>query len=126
MAEGDTFVNSLLGAAVIVLTTPVVPFAPVAGGAVAGYLQGRNTDGGLKVGAIAGLISVVPLLAVLVLVGNLFLFVVAAGGAGVPSVVGGLGVAILVVAFFGLLLYVAVLSAIGGWLGSYTKSERII
>ena len=80
----------------------------------------------MKVGAIAGLISVVPLLAVLVLAGNLFLFVVAAGGAGVPSVVGGLGVAILVVAFFGLLLYVAVLSAIGGWLGSYAKSERII
>ncbi|PSQ35517.1 hypothetical protein BRD08_06940 [Halobacteriales archaeon SW_10_66_29] len=126
MAEGDTFVNSLLGAAVIVLTTPIVPFAPVAGGAVAGYLQGRNTDGGLKVGAIAGLISVVPLLAVLVLAGNLFLFVVAAGGAGVPSVVGGLGVAVLVVAFFGLLLYVAVLSAMGGWLGSYAKSERII
>jgi len=126
MAEGDTLTNALIGAVVIFITTPIIPFAPLAGGAVSGYLEGRDTDGGIKVGAIAGLISIVPLLLILVLLGNLFAFIVAAGGAGIPSVVGGLGVAVLVAVGVGLLFYVVLLSAIGGWIGSYGKAERII
>jgi hypothetical protein len=126
MGEGDTLTNALIGAVVIFITTPIIPFAPLAGGAVSGYFEGRDTDGGIKVGAIAGLISIIPLLLIFVLLGNLFAFIVAAGGAGIPSVVGGLGVAVLVAVFVGLLFYVVLLSAIGGWIGSYVKAERII
>lgn len=126
MAEGDTLTNSLIGAVLIVLTTPVIPFAPLAGGIVAGYLQGRDPDAGIKVGAIAGGLSLVPLLALFALLGNLFLFVLTLGGVGVPTVVGGFGIAILFSVFVGLLFYVVLLSAVGGWIGSYLKRERIV
>jgi hypothetical protein len=35
----DTLVNVLVGAAVTVALTPLLPFAPVVGGGVAGYLD---------------------------------------------------------------------------------------
>lgn len=126
MAEGDTLANSLIGAVIIVLTTPVIPFAPLAGGIVGGYLQGRDLDAGIKVGAIAGALSLVPLLALFALLGNLFFFLLTLGGAGVPTVVGGFGLAVLVTLFLGLLFYVVLLSTIGGWIGSYLNAERII
>jgi len=50
MTEGDTLENAIVGAVVTALTASFVPFAPVAGGAVAGYLQGRDREEGLRVG----------------------------------------------------------------------------
>jgi hypothetical protein len=126
MTEGNTLENAIVGAVVTALTASFVPFAPVAGGAVAGYLQGRDREAGLRVGIYAGLIAVLPLLVILVLVGNVFLAAVGAGGAPSPSLVGGLGVAILLFFVFGMLVYVVALSAIGGLLGSYLKDEDVL
>lgn len=126
MAEGDTLANSVIGTVVIVLTTPFVPFAPLAGGAVAGYLQGQDSDEGITVGAIAGLLSVVPLLLLFVVLGNLFVFLFTVGGAGITEVLGGVGVVVVITLFFSLLFYAVLLGAVGGGIGSYLKAERII
>jgi len=87
----------------------------------------REEAPGLDPGAVhAGLIAVLPLLVILVLVGNVFLAAIGAGGAPSPSVVGGLGVAILLFFVFAMLVYVVALSAIGGLLGSHLKDEDVL
>ncbi|WP_312854243.1 DUF5518 domain-containing protein [Natronococcus sp. JC468] len=90
-----------------------VPLSPVLGGAVAGYLEGGDTDGGLRVGALAGLVALVPVL----FVGFALLFVL---GFGPTSPALGL------VGLFGLLfaaVYTVGLSALGGTIGVYVESE---
>jgi hypothetical protein len=64
----NTVLNALLGALVTATTALFVPFSPVLGGAAAGYLQGGETSDGLKIGAISGLIALVPLLFLLLIV----------------------------------------------------------
>jgi hypothetical protein len=69
MAEGDTLLNAAIGGAVAIVTSALLgPASPVAGGAVAGYLQGGDTRNGAMIGAIAGLIGLIPFL----LFGGLF------------------------------------------------------
>lgn len=124
MAEGDTLPNALIGALVTIFTTPIVPFAPVLGGAVAGYLQGDDTGDGVTVGALAGLIALVPLLVILFLLGNLFLVVLAVTGEGMVGLLGGIGLVAVVFVLVSLLIWVVTLSALGGWAGSYLKAEK--
>lgn len=122
MAEGDTLINALIGAAINVFGGPIIPFATVLGGAVAGYLEGGSRRDGLTVGALAGVISLVPLVLVGLVVGNL-LFLVSVGPAGAPYVVGGLGVLVVVLMLFFAVVYTVVFSALGGWLGNYVKYD---
>lgn len=57
----STFVNAIIGAvAGIVLS--FIPLSSLLGGAVAGYLQGGEKADGLRVGVIAGVIMLVPLM----------------------------------------------------------------
>lgn len=123
MSEDKPVTNALIGALVIVFTTPIVPFAPILGGGVAGYLEGGNRSDGLLVGALAGLIAVVPLVFIILLLGNLFVLLVAGTGSTMPFLAGGLGAIAIVLVVLTLLLYVVVLSALGGWAGSYLKTE---
>ena len=123
MAEGDTLANALIGALITVLATPVVPGAPLVGGLVSGYLQGGDREDGLIVGTYAGLIALLPLLVLVFLLGNLLLFLVAATGSGIVSMLGGLGLVVVLVLFVGGLIYIVLLSALGGWLGNYLKTE---
>ena len=123
MAEGDTLVNALVGALVTIFTTPVLPFAPIIGGVVCGYLQGTDTEDGLKVGALSGLIAIVPLLLVFFLLGNLFLVLFALTGESVVALLGGIGALLAVLFLLSVLVYVVLLSALGGWVGSYLKAE---
>lgn len=62
--RGDFWVNALLGA-VATFMIGVVPLvkvvAPVAGGAIAGYLQNTGALDGVKVGAVAGIIGSISL-----------------------------------------------------------------
>lgn len=122
MAEGDTLVNALLGAVVSTVLF-FLPFSPLLGGLFAGYLEGGDRGDGLKVGAIAGAIVVVPLLLlVLFLVGAGSLFLLG----GLPLRIGALGVVGLVVLLFlvGVIaVYTVGLSALGGWLGNYLKVD---
>ena len=125
MAEGDTFLNALIGAVINVVGGPIVPFATVLGGAVAGYLQGGSRSAGLRVGALAGLLSLLPLLVVGFFFGNLFvgLFL---GGFGVPRAFSGLGTLIVVTIVFSAVVYTVAFSAVGGWLGNYVKYDTDI
>jgi len=58
--DPSTLLNALIGAAVAVVTAPLLPFAAVFGGAVAGYLQRGDLGAGAKVGALSGAVAAVP------------------------------------------------------------------
>ena len=118
MAEGDTFLNAVIGGiASIVLS--FVPFSPVLGGAIAGYLHGGDRGAGIRIGVYAGVVAAVPL-ALLLFVAVAIFGVFAMGGR--PG-----GGAILVVFFLFAAVVVAGiivgLSALGGWLGNYVKYD---
>lgn len=113
--------NALIGAVAAVVLF-FLPFQTLVGGAVAGYLQGPDTDEGLRVGALAGVFLLVPAVLVVLLFGGAFLTVipfvhpVAAG-------VGALAVFVLLVLLAVAALYVVGLCALGGVLGAYLNRE---
>lgn len=111
-AEFPTVINALIGG-VVGIVLAFIPFSTVLGGGIAGYLEGGRPEVGLKVGAIAGVIMVIPF--VLILLFALFLL----GFAGVPRAIGIVG--ILVLLFVG--VYTIGLGALGGYLGAYVKNE---
>jgi hypothetical protein len=118
MGQGDTLLNALIGAVVSVVLA-FLPFSTVLGGAVAGYLQKGSREEGLRVGAISGLIALVPI----VLVGTLFGGVMFMGMLGFgPRGMIGFGLFFLVALFF-LLLYTVALAAVGGYLGAYIATD---
>jgi hypothetical protein len=122
MAEGDTLTNAFVGAIATVILSPFVPFAPIAGGALAGYLQGGRSDDGLRVGGVSGAIAFVPAL----LVGAVVLWVMGAivAGIGGPSAFfGGLGTVVIVLVLIVAAIYVVGLSILGGWIGNYLKGD---
>lgn len=111
----NTLLNAVIGAvAGIVLS--FIPLSTVLGGAVAGYLEGGDTDAGLRVGALAGIIMLIPF----ALFGLLFvMFYLGFGTGGAPIAFGLFAVIILL---FGA-VYTVGLSAVGGYLGVYIKQE---
>lgn len=112
MASENSYTNALVGAAVSVFLS-VVPLSPVLGGATAGYLERR--DGG-RVGAIAGVFAVLPLLALLVLFGGILF-----GYLGFGNVFSSILLLLLVGLFVG--GYTVTLSAVGGIIGVYLAEE---
>lgn len=131
-AEPNTLVNALLGGVVSVVLG-FVPFSPVLGGAVAGYLQGADTSRGVRVGIYAGLVAAVPLAFVLFLLVSMLSFVPVPGGfesgamdGSAAAASGGsplLAIGVLLVVFALAALYTVGLSALGGYLGSYVKGR---
>ncbi|WP_336360619.1 DUF5518 domain-containing protein [Haladaptatus sp. ZSTT2] len=116
MAEQNIWVNALIGAVVAVIFS-WIPFSPVLGGAIAGYLQ---KDEGLKVGALSGAISAIPIMGIAFLFFGIVSFFTISTGA--PR--GGLAVGLIVwIILFFVLLYTVVLSAVGGILGVYIARE---
>lgn len=118
--EGTGFwVSAVLGAVVSVVAS-FVPFSPVLGGGVAGYLHRGTREEGARVGAASGVLAAVPLVAVLTLVfGALgFLTVVENAAAGAL-----LFLAVLLVAVGATLVLSAGLAALGGYLGAYVREE---
>ncbi|WP_255150014.1 DUF5518 domain-containing protein [Halorarius halobius] len=116
MAEDDTLLNAAIGAAVSILLS-WLPAAAVLGGAVAGYLQVHEADlgEGARVGAISGLIALVPVL--------LLLFLFAAFIPFVPAEIGALGLVFGLVVVVGSAIYFVGAGALGGALGAYLKEE---
>ena len=125
MAEGDTLVNAALGAVASIVLTPLVPFAPVAGGTLAGYLQGGDRNDGLRVGALAGVIMLLPLVLVMFVFGNVVFFLFAGGGmpGPAPGLAGGFTIVAIVLALLFGLVYVVAFAALGGYLGNFVKYE---
>ncbi len=124
MSPDDTLANALLGAVVTVVVSPFVPFAPIFGGLLAGYLQGGDRDDGLWIGTVSGAIALIPLFLLAFLVANVFLFFL--GGMGPGRMVGGFGVAAVVVGMLFATVYTVGLSALGGWLGNYVRYDTDI
>jgi hypothetical protein len=118
----DTWVNAVIGALVNVVLTPAIPLAPVLGGAAAGYLEADGRAAGLRVGALSGVLAVIPLLLLFFVLGNL-LFVVAGAVVGAPPGLAELGGLVLVVGGLFALIYTVGLAALGGWLGVYVRQE---
>lgn len=118
MAEGDTLLNALIGAVVSVLLA-FLPFSTVLGGGVAGYLQKGSREEGLRVGAISGLIAMIPIFLVASLFGSMFFFSMLGLG---PRGLAGFGF-VLVVGLLFLVLYTVALAALGGYLGAYVATE---
>jgi len=120
MGESDTVRNAVLGALVTTVLSGVLPFAPLVGGAVAGYLQGGDRATGLRVGVISGLIAVIPAAVVFTLVFSFVATVlVGVGEVGVPALFGFLFALVAMVVF----VLVVGLSAAGGWIGNYVRYE---
>lgn len=122
MAEGDTLQNVLIGTAINVFGGPIIPGATVLGGAVAAYLQGGTREDGLKVGALTGVVSLLPLLLLGAVFGNV-VFGVFIGGFGVPRAFSGFGIFLLLSVVVFAVVYTVLFSAAGGWLGNYVKYD---
>lgn len=123
MDEGNTLVNALVGAVVSTVAGFFLPFAPLFGGALAGYFQGGTRSDGLKVGAISGVIALLPSAAIGFLVFSVFGFIAIGSGEAAGLALG--GIIILFLAVFAVLYFVG-LSALGGWVGNYVKYDTDI
>jgi len=100
-----------------------LPFAPLVGGAAAGYLQGGSRTDGLRVGTVSGLFAVIPAAIVFTLVFSFVTTVlVGTGEVAAPAI---FGFFFAVVALF-VVVFVVGLSAVGGWLGNYVRYETDI
>jgi hypothetical protein len=122
MGKDDTLLNAVIGAVVTVVTT-FIPFSPVLGGAVAAYLQESGQSASVKVGAISGLVASIPFVLFVLFLGSLFPFLPAFG---TPGAVAGLFGIFLVFAILTGALYTIGLSALGGYLGWYVRTETDI
>ena len=126
-AEGpNTLVNALLGGIAAVVLA-FLPFSTVLGGALAGYLQGQDTGEGLRVGALAGVVAVVPFALLFVLFGGAMLAFVPFGmGMGMDprvGIFGAFGVVLFLLFLLLGLVYTVGLAALGGVLGAYLNRE---
>lgn len=111
----DATTNAIVGA-IVTIVTSFVPLSPILGGIVAGYLQKGERMDGVRVGGLSGLVVSLPLVFLFAfLVGGLFVVSSEVGtGVEVVTVAVGFGIGLLVA-----VLFVVVLSAIGGYVGSY-------
>ncbi len=116
--DSNTLVNALIGGAVAVILSGI-PFSPVLGGGVAGYLEGGDYGTGATVGALAGVVAFLPFVAIL---GFLLLAVPLFPSPSVGIGIGLLGIVVLL--FAG--AYTVGLSAVGGAVGIYVRRETSI
>jgi hypothetical protein len=113
--DPNTLLNALVGAVATVVTAPLLPFAAIFGGGVAGYLQRGDLEEGAKVGAASGLLAAIPAFFVAWLVVGFLLL--------------GLDPVLALTSVFALLVfavvagYLVAAGALGGALGAYVRRE---
>lgn len=110
-SKRSTLFNAFVGAAVSVVTA-FLPFSPVVGGAVAGYLERQN---GASVGALSDVIAAIPLALVIFLATSLFVVVPDPAAGGIFLFI---SVAVVLAS-----LYTIALGALGGFVGVYLADE---
>lgn len=113
----NTPLNALIGG-VIGVVLSFIPLSTVIGGAVAGYLEGGDYASGAKVGALAGLIVLVPFV---FLAGLMLFFMPMMGSPGPGSTVAFWVMLIFALGFAA--VYIVGFSSLGGVLGAYVKRE---
>jgi hypothetical protein len=101
--------SAILGAMVTIVAS-FVPFSPILGGAVSGYLQRGPADSPVRVGGIAGLFATVPVVVVFAVITWSLL----GSATGLTAIV----VASLVISLAISMAYMIGLSALGGYLGA--------
>ncbi|SEW17165.1 DUF5518 domain-containing protein [Natrinema salifodinae] len=111
-------VNALLGGGAGIILS-FIPLSTLLGGAVAGYLEDGAPGDGLKVGAIAGFVMLVPFLFFGLAVASFFPFFRGGGAGGPVFAFGMMGLFVLI----GSILYTVGASAVGGYLGVYVRNE---
>ena len=126
MASDDALVSVLIGAVATVVLTPFVPFAPLLGGAIAGYMRGGSRGDGIRVGAYAGAVALLPVVFLVFAFGNLFFALAGGFPPGVPMAAGGFTIVVLVFALVSAFVYTVAFSAAGGWIGNYVKYDTDI
>lgn len=111
---------AVLGAAVTVIVS-FLPFSPVLGGGLAGYLERSESDRTVSIGALAGLLPVLPVLVLLV-------FVLGGLVAGLLDVEQSVSATVVGASLFFALLLVATigagLGALGGFVGGRFADSR--
>lgn len=114
-SESDThfLLNAFIGGVAGIILS-FIPLSTLLGGAIAGYLEDGTRTDGAKVGAIAGLIMLVPLAFM-----GMFVTMWMLGIGTTPAAFIMMGMVMLV---FGS-IYTVGLSAVGGYLGVYLKDE---
>jgi hypothetical protein len=120
MASGRTIINALIGA-VVGIVLSFIPFSTIVGGAVAGFLEGPDERDGLLAGALAGVITFVPIAAIAVLAIGFIGFGMGVAAAPVEGFAFITFVILVAVSFA--LLYTVGLSLLGGYLGAYLAQE---
>jgi hypothetical protein len=105
--EPSPVLNAIIGGVAGILLA-FIPLSPVLGGGIAGYLQRGPREAGLKVGAGAGLVMLLPYVLLMLL-----------GLGGTPAAFG-----VFALLLIGMMaLYTVGLSALGGYLGVYVYEE---
>lgn len=111
----NTLLNALIGAVAGIILS-FVPLSTLLGGGIAGYLEGGDTSDGIRVGAYAGVMMLIPFL-----VFGLFMMMLFTGvGPGAHFIPFGF---MLVVMLLVGAAYTVGLSILGGYLGVYLKYE---
>jgi hypothetical protein len=119
----DTATAVLVGTLVTVAAAPLLPFAPLLGGGVGGYVAGADRTSGFQVGLLAGLVAFVLLGALAITLTSIFFPVFTGVVLGLPSFVEGIGLAVVVTAVpFGV-FYIVGLSTLGGWVGACVRGR---
>jgi hypothetical protein len=113
----ETLVDAGWGA-VVTLALSVVPFSSVLGGAVAADRHGGGYGTGLALGALAGVVAMVPLLVLFVPA----LFVAGQLGLGIPPGAPGYDLFLVLVGTL-FLAYTVGLSALGGLGGAWAAAH---
>ena len=116
----DFYLHALLGAVVTVVTS-FIPFSPLIGGAVAGYLHNEGAGRGTRVGLISGIFASLPLAAVF-----FFMFTIMSFGSLTTGEFAGPMFVIIMIGFILLVaaVYILGLSAVGGYLGAMYAESR--
>lgn len=109
--SSSTAINALIGGVAGIILS-FIPLSTLLGGAVAGYLEGGKTRDGVRVGAFAGLIMLLPIVFILLFFTMFFI-----GAAPIEF-----GIMVVFMLVFGA-VYTIGLSALGGCLGIYLKNE---
>jgi hypothetical protein len=125
MAEGDTLINAVIGVVASIVLI-FLPFSPLFGGAVAGYLEGGDSSDGLRVGAISGALGLVVGAVVFVLFVVVFGVVFSGAASPQAGLIGGFGLVFLLVGSVVGVVYLLGLSALGGSIGNYVKRNGLI
>lgn len=118
MANGNTALNAVIGA-IITIGLSFTGFSPLLGGGIAGYLQAESPKRGAFVGALSGMLAIIPLL----LLGFLgfFFMAVPVGGFRPPG-----GPELLIIMFLLvplMIVWFVGLSAIGGYVGAVIRGD---